>query len=238
MIAAERVRLPGYWRSVALAVLVVVGIAALWLLGQHSSDNLGRATLAIGGAGLVAWWSTRRPVVAFGVLFLLASLSGWTIQLPIGNMRLEQPAIAAGLLAMLYARRLPDRATLRRLLPIGIAFAVYMGALTASSFLYSPDRADSFRMVFWTGLSMAGGLLVFLLLLGRDVEGGPRWLRIAGVGQASVGIAVAIAFSLLGPVIFAGPNPVPGVDGKVFAFSWEPNLYASLIAAVSIFAIE
>jgi hypothetical protein len=221
-----------------LAVVVVAGIAGVWLLGGRSLDNLGRSTLAIGGAGLVAWWSTRRPVAAFGVLFLLASLSGWTIQLPAGNMRLEQPAIAAGLIALLLARRLPDPSTLRRLWPTAAAFAVYLGALTASSLLYSPDRADSLRMVVWTALSIAGGLLVFLLLLGRDREGGPQWMRGAAAGQAAVGIAVAVAFSLLGPVIFAGPDPVPGFAGKVFALSWEPNIYASLLTALSLFAIE
>ena len=238
MTVRENVRSRRVGRSIVLAILVVAGIAGVWLFGEHSLANLGRATLAIGGAGLVAWWSTRRPVAAFGVLFLIASLSGWTIQLPIGNMRLEQPAIAAGLLAMLYARRLPEPEALRRLLPIAVAFAVYMGALTASSLLYSPDRADSLRMVVWTGLSMAGGLLVFLLLFGGDREGGPQWMCTAAAGQAAVGVAVAIAFSLLGPVILAGPDPMPGFNGKVLALSWEPNIYASLLAALSLFAIE
>ncbi len=238
MIAREHMSLPRSWRALAIAVIVLAGIAAVWLAGEHSLTNLGRATLAIGGAGLVAWWSTRRPIAAFGVLFVLATLSRWTIELPIGNMRLEQPAIAFGLLALLYARRLPDRATLRRLLPIAIAFMVYLGALTASSLLHSPDRADSLRMVFWTGLSMAGGLLVFLLLLGQDSEGGPRWLRPTAGVHASLGILIAILYFTLGPVIVPGPDPVPGMVGKIFVVSWEANLFASLLAALSFFAIE
>jgi hypothetical protein len=225
-------------RALALATLVLAGAAGVWAVGEHSPANLARAILAIGGAGLVAWWSTRRPVVAFGVLFLLASLSRWTIQLPPGHMRLEQPAIAAGLVAMLYARRVPDPATLRLLRPVAIAFAVYLGALTASSLLYSPDRADSLRMVFWTGLSMAGGLLAFLLLFGADPQRGSAWLRLTAAGHGAVGIIVAVSFFVLGPVILAGSDPVPGMAGKIYGLSWEANIFASLLAALSFFAIE
>ncbi|MGZ3415925.1 MAG: hypothetical protein ACXVAT_19070, partial [Isosphaeraceae bacterium] len=235
MTARGNVSLLRSWRALALAAIVPAGIAGVWLLGEHSPTNLGRVALAVGGAGLVAWFSTRRPAVAFGILFLLASLSRWTIELPIGNMRLEQPAIAAGLLALLCARRLPHLATWRRLLPIGIAFMVYVGALAASSILHSPDRADSLRMTFWIGLSLAGGLLAFLLLIEEDRGGGPRWFRFAGAGQASVGLAIALVYLTLGPVIFAGPDPMPGLQDalsvwpKVFAMSFEANLYASLL---------
>ena len=238
MIARGKVTLARSWRALALAILVLAGIAGVWRVGEHSLTNLGLATLAIGGAGLVAWWSTRRPVAAFGVLLVLATLSRWTIELPIGNMRLEQPAIAFGLLALLYARRLPDRATLRRLRPIVIAFLVYLGALTASSVLYSPDRAESLRMVIWIGLSMAGGLLAFMLLFGGAPESAPRWLRLTAGGQASLGILIAVLYFTLGPIIVAGADPVPGMAGKIFGVSWEANIFASLLAALSFFAIE
>jgi hypothetical protein len=120
---------------------------------------------------------------------------------------------------------------------------VYVGALTASSILHSPDRADSLRMTFWIGLSMAGGLLAVLLLLEGDWGGGPRWFRFAGAGQASVGLAIALVYLTLGPVVFAG-DPMPGMQDalsvwpKVFAMSWEANLYASLLGALSVFAVE
>ncbi len=232
------------WRTLFLAVIVLAAIAFVWLLGDHTLIGLGLATLSVGGAGLVAWFSTRRPAVAFGILFLLASLSRWTIDTRLGNMRLEQPAIAAGLLVLLYARRLPDRATLRRLVPIAIAFMIYLGALAVSSVLHSPDRADSLRMTFWIALSMAGGLLAFVLLFGSDSEGGTGWLRLAAAGQATVGLLVALLFFTLGPVVFAGVDPVPGMQDvfaagpKVFAMSWEANVYASLLSALTPFAIE
>lgn len=238
MIAREHLAIRRSWRAPALAAVVLAGIAGVWLLGEHSLANLGRAALAIGGAGLVAWWSPRRPTAAFGVLFVLATLSRWTIELPIGNMRLEQPAIAAGLLALLYARRLPDRATLRRLLPIAVAFTAYLGALTASSLLHSPDRTDSLRMVFWIALSMAGGLLAFSLLFDSDVQGAQRWLRWTAAGQSTIGILIAVVFFTLGPVIFDAPGSMPGMQGKIYGVSWEANLFASLLAALSFFAIE
>ena len=238
MIARENGGRRESWPAFAMAIAVLVGSLAVWLLGEHSLDNLGRATLAIGGAGLAAWWATRRPVAAFGVLFVLATLSRWTIELPLGNMRLEQPAIAAGLLALLYARRLPDRATLRRLLPIGIAFMVYLGALAASSLVHAPDRPESLRMVFWIGLSIAGGFLAFLLLFGQNWGGELRWLRLTGAGHASLGILIAVTFFALGPVVVTPPDQAPGMLGKIYAVSWEANLFGSLMAALALFVIE
>lgn len=239
MITRENVSPLRSARSLVIAVIVLAGIVGVWLLGEHTPTGFVAATLAIGGAGVVAVSATRRPAVAFGVLFLLASLSGWTIATKLGNMRLEQPAIAAGLAAMLYAHRLPDAATWRRLLPMAIAFMVYLGALTASSLLYAPDLADSLRMTFWIGLSIAGGLLAFLLLSGEVSEGGARGLRLTAAGQASVGMAVAVIFFALGPVVFPGARPMLGMgDRKVFGLAWEANIYASLLAALSLFAIE
>ena len=238
MIARENGGLRGPWPALAMAVVVLTGSLGVWMLGGHDLANLGRATLAVGGAGLVAWWAARRPVAAFGVLFVLATLSRWTMELPLGNMRLEQPAIAAGFLALLFARRLPDRATLRRLLPVGIAFMVYLGALAASSLVHAPDRPESLRMVFWIGLSMAGGLLVFLLLSGGDPEGSPRWLRLTGEGHASLGILIAVIFFTLGPVVVAPPDQAPGMAGKIYGVSWEANLFGSLVAALALFVVE
>ena len=70
MIAREKVSLPRFWRGLAIAVLVLVGIAGVWLVGEHSPANLGRATLAIGGAGLVAriWASSLSHEQSSGVL--------------------------------------------------------------------------------------------------------------------------------------------------------------------------
>jgi hypothetical protein len=239
MITRENVSLPRSAPFLVIAFVALAGIVGLWWLGEHTPTSFVAVTLAIGGAGVVGLSATRRPAVAFGVLVLLASLSGWTIATSLGNMRLEQPAIAAGLVAILLARRLPDLATLRCLLPMAIAFMVYLGALTASSLLYAPDLADSLRMTFWIGLSMAGGLLAFLLLVGEVPEGGAHWLQLTAAGQAAVGLAVAIIFFALGPVVFPGAVPMLGMGTrKVSGLGWEANIYASLLAALSLFAIE
>lgn len=238
MNARFRASLPQVPGTVTAAAIAAFGTLALWLASDRAPGNLFLAFLAMGGAALVVYWSTRRPVAAFGILIVLASLSRWTIETRVGNMRLEQPAIALGLVALLYAWRLPDRDTLRRLLPITVAFAAYLAALTVSSVVFAVDRTDSLRMVFWTGLSMAGGFLAFLLLSNAKPRSANRWLQLTGGGHAALGTLVAVVFFTLGPIVFPGPEPVPGMGNKVFELSWEPNLYSSLLGALSPFAIE
>jgi hypothetical protein len=226
------------WSTLVLSALTVAGVLLVWWVSRHTPDNLVRTALSVGGAGLVAYLATRRPVAAFGIVFLLASLSLLTIDTPIGNMRLEQPAIAAGLVAILVSRRWPDRETLRRLAPLGVGFGVYLIALTASSLLYATDRGDSLRMVAWYYVSIGGGLLAFLLLVHAEPEEAPRWLRLAGTTQATIGTIIALVFFSLGPVVVSTSLPMPGMGSKVSALSWEPNLYASLLAALSFFLVE
>jgi hypothetical protein len=237
----EHVEPPGAGRSLAIALSALAGIAVVWLLAGQTPAVLLLASVSIGGAGLVAWLAPWRPEAAFGVLFLLATLSRWTIELPPGTMRLEQPAIAAGLLVL--GRGLAVRNTWRHILPIALPFMVYLAALVVSSVVYAPDRPQSLRMAFWTGLSMAGGLLAFALLSGRARQAIP-WFRLAGGAHAGAGIVFATLFLVLGPVILAGPDPAPGIQDalgplpKAYAFSWEANIYASLLGSLAPFAVE
>ncbi len=62
------------------------------------------AAVSIIGAIAAAATATRRPFVALGILFVLASTSRVTLDTPIGTMRLEQPAIAAVALVLLGHR--------------------------------------------------------------------------------------------------------------------------------------
>ena len=78
-----------------LAGALIAG-SGLWLTGDHSVDNLAVILLSVGSAAAVAWLSPSRPVAAFGILFLMTTLSAFTVSTPVGNMRLEQPAIVAG----------------------------------------------------------------------------------------------------------------------------------------------
>jgi hypothetical protein len=227
----------------AIVAVAALGGTVLWLVGDKTAENLALILLSVGTAAAVAWLSASRPGVAFGILFLVATLSRWTISTHLGDMRLEQPAIVAGFAALLVAPSRLDLGRLRALWPIGASFGLYLACLTLSSVLFAPDRADSLRMTFWTGLSMAGGLLAFLLLA-RSNARATEWMLASGYVQAAVALVFAVLFFTLGPVVVAGPEPAPGIIQplsslpKVFGLSWEANLYASLLAALAIIGLN
>ena len=226
------------WQRPAIVAASVVAVAGLWLTGDRSAGNLLFVVLSVAAAAAVAWLTPSRPAAAFGILFLVASLSRATISTQIGNMRLEQPAIAAGFAALLLARPRIDLGRFRQYWPIGAAFGLYLACLTVSSLLFAADRADSLRMTFWTGLSMAGGVLA-LLLLARSNTRATEWICLSGYVQAIPAFVLAILFFSLGPILIAGPTPAPGVQDplgvlpKVFSLSWEANIYAALLAALT-----
>jgi hypothetical protein len=230
-------------RAAIVLVSVVASATAVGLSSDKSTENIALILLSTAAAAAVAWLSPSRPAAAFGVLFLVATLSRATISTSVGNMRLEQPAIVAGFAALLLMPSRLDLHRLRPLWPIGASFGLYLACLGLSSVLFAPDRADSLRMTFWTGLSMAGGLLAFQLLA-RGSQQATGWVRLSGYVQALAGILVALLFFTLGPVLLAGSDPAPGVQDalsslpKVFALSWEANLYASLLAALTIFGLD
>lgn len=222
----------------AIAAVCLVAAEGLLLTGDHSSGSFFFTLMSVSAAGAVAVLAPSRPAVAFGILFLVASLSRGTIATPLGNMRFEQPAIVAGFAALLLTRPRLDIARLRPLWPIGAAFGLYLACLTVSSVLFAPDRADSLRMTFWTGLSMAGGVLA-LLLLARSNARVTEWILLSGYIQAIPAFVIAILFFSLGPVLIAGATAAPGVQEplsslpKVFSLSWEANIYASFLAALT-----
>ena len=225
-------------QSSAIVVASLVVAEGLLLTGDHSAGNFVFALSSVSAAAAVAWLTPSRPVAAFGILFLVASLSRGTVATPLGNMRLEQPAIVAGFAALLLTRKRIDIRRLRPLWPIGAAFGLYLACLMLSSVLFAPDRADSLRMTFWTGLSMAGGVLA-LLLLARSNARATDWILLSGYVQAIPAFVIAILFFSLGPVLIAGATPAPGVQEplsslpKVFSLSWEANIYASFLAALT-----
>jgi hypothetical protein len=233
----------GRWQSAAIAAAALVVGALLWRLGDKTTFTAGLILISMVSAAAVAWLAPSRPAMAFGILFLVATLSRWAISTSIGNMRLEQPVILAGYAAILLA---PSRFDLRRiksLWPIGAAFGAYLVCLGLSSVLFSPDKGDSYRMTIWTALSMSGGLLAFIFLYRASAQA-PQWLRFSGYVQALAAFVFAILYFTLGPVLVSGPFPAPGVQDavsslpKVFALSWEANLYASLVAALAIFGLD
>jgi O-antigen ligase len=178
----------------------------------------------------------RRPVLAVAVVFMLACLSDATIRLPLGNMRLEQPALAGLIALTIWHRRALNLPPIRPLLPIIVAGIVYLAALWLSSAFVAPDPPVSLRVAAWSTLSMAGGLAAALLLAGRASQGMAWLTRDTGL-MAVVGLLSGIGFALFAlgaPWIDGALTALPRVSPLVL----EPNLYGSLLAAVTPLALE
>jgi len=216
--------------------MAVLGTAALWLLSTGTLFDALKASAAMAGAAATAFAVPRRPVAAIGIVFLLACFSRLVIELPVGTMRLEQPAIAALLLAVVWHRRRLELPSARPLVPLIAAAALYLGVLTLSSLLVAPEPLASLRMVLWTGASMTAGLIAALLIAGRARSAFP-YLVGAGSIVAAIGALAAIAYFLFGPqasLISGSSGTIP----KVYSVVHEANLYASLLGALIPLAVE
>jgi hypothetical protein len=178
----------------------------------------------------------RHPLAAVGVVFMLAAPSGITVDLPVGTMRLEQPALAGLIALTIWHRRALELPPIRPLLPIIAAGLVYLVTLSASSAFVAEDASASLRLAAWTALSMAGGLAAALLIAGRAARAIPSFTGPAAV-MATVGLLLGVAYLLFA----VGPPWIRGASTsmpRVSAFTLEPNLYASLLAAVIPLALE
>jgi len=218
-------------------LIAAVAFAGLVVLGDRTPMAVAMALGASVAAGLVVVLVPSRPLAAFGVLILLASLSKETVDLSVGRVRLDQPAVLAAMLALALTRRWPRWAEVRPVAVIVGAFAAYLAVLTLSSVLYAPHLATSVRMLIWTAISMSGGAVAFTLLL-RLPTGGEGWFTANGVLHAVVGLTIAIAFLMAGPDGIPGMQVNPGEPPKVAGLAWEANLYASLLGAMAPFALE
>jgi hypothetical protein len=222
-------------------VLVAVGVGvavflALWLLPGGGPIDALRALLAAGGTVGVLVLLPVRPLAALGVVFLLAVFSAARIELPVGALRLEQPALVALLAAVVWHRRRLALPSPRPLLPLIAAAAIFLAVLTVSSAVVADQPAASLRMVAWFALSMAGGFAAALLVAGRAARTLP-WLTGATGLVALIGMVIAVAY-----LLFAVGTPwVVGThtfSPRISAFTHEPNIYASLLAASVPLAIE
>jgi hypothetical protein len=194
------------------------------------------AALALLGLLAVAWLMPRRPLAAVGVVFMLAVPSGIVLDLPVGTMRLEQPALAGLIALTIWHRRALELPPIRPLLPIIVAGLVYLATLTLSSAFVAQDPGASLRLVAWTALSMTGGLCVALLLAGRAARALPSFSGPAAV-IATVGLLSAIGY-LLFALGFPWVGDADTESPRIFAFTLEPNLYASLLGAAIPLALE
>jgi hypothetical protein len=198
------------------------------------------AILAAAGALAAGATALSRPRLALAILFFLASLSRATLETPIGTMRLEMPAIAVVAAVLLAGGRFSTLRSLpRSTVAMALAFGTYLGVLALSSALVAPGTAQSLRMVAWLAISMMGGIVAFVLIRPRPVSA-IEPLALAGAVMGAVGIAVAVMFLVAGPAFNLGIQesisvvPIP----RVYALSWESNLYASFLGMCAFFALE
>jgi hypothetical protein len=227
-------------RTNLLAVVVaIVASAMLLALRQEPTWQVGVAAIAAGiGCGLMVALIRDRPLHAFAVLVVLASITGAYFATPIGRFRVEQPAMAVALLTILATRTWPSWRQLRPLVPIAAALAAYLGVMGLSSLLYSADLLLSIRLIGWTILSILCGLVAFALLVRVKAGTEVAWLSRTGYLNAAVGLVVAVWYLLL------GPNRIPGMQisfqeiPKMAGLAFEANLYSSALGALAIFAIE
>jgi hypothetical protein len=112
-----------------------------------------------------------------------------------------------------------------------------LAVLAASSILAAPQPLASLRIAAWTAISLVGGVVAYVLLRTEPLRA-EGWYRGSALVLASAGIAVGAWY------VVQGPSDIPGLSSglvpwrKVFAFAWEPNLYASFLAAMAPFAVE
>ena len=192
------------------------------------------ATAAIAAAAS----ATRRPYLCLGILFLLASVSGVTLETPIGTMRLEQPAIAAVALVLVATGRWQRLLRVNRAaLVVAFAFTAYLVVLGMSSAFVAPEPVGSIRMVVWLAISMVGGL-VALLLVWPDPDESVLPLAVGGAVKGAVGLGLAVLYLVAGPAFNVGIQQPDGILPRVDAFTWEANLYASFLAMCVPLTIE
>jgi hypothetical protein len=196
------------------------------------------AILAAAGALAAGATALSRPRTAFGILFLLASISSATIETPVGTMRPEMPAIAVVAAVLFAGGRFRTLLSLpRSTLAMALAFGTYLGVLALSSALVAPGTAQSLRMVAWLATSMVGGIVAFVLVRPRPV-GAIEPLAFAGAAMGAVGVAVAAMFFAAGPAFNLGIQDPNSILPRVHALGWETNLYASFLAMCAFFALE
>jgi hypothetical protein len=227
-------------RALVLTVVSVAIFAASWVVSDQTVESAVLLALAIGGAGAAAYLAPLQPTIAFGIIFLLAAVSRLTIELPFGTMRMDHPAIAFTALALLVDRRGPLyrlQRPRRSELAILALLCGYLAVLAVSSVVAAPQPLASLRIVAWTAISLVGGVVAYVLLRAEPARA-EGWYRGSAFLFACAGIAVAAMYWV------QGPSEIPGLSSgllpwrKVYAFAWEPNIYASFLAAMAPFAVE
>ena len=201
-------------------------------------DNATIIAMAAGAALVAGITALRYPRLCFGVLFLVASFSRATLETPLGTMRPEMPAVLVVAVVLLVGGRFKSlRGLPRPTLAMCLAFAIYLGVLAISSTFVAPGRSQSLHMVAWFAISMVAGIEAFVLILARPTDA-IKPLAFGGFVMGTIGILAAVAFLVAGPVSSFGVQEQFAAVPRVYGVAWEGNLYASLLAICTFFALE
>jgi len=220
----------------AVAVATAGTTFAVGALVGRSSDAILTSGIAAVAALVIILLVRSAPVLAFGLLFLVASLSRLTIDLPVGHVRVEQPAILGSFLALAVLGRLGTLRD-RSVAAVGACFGLYLTVMVLSSVLKAPVLAVSLRLLIWTAISMLSAVVAYALL-GRRPGEEQRSLSWVGALQGLGGLAIAGLFLVAGPLGIPGMQVSPGEVPKVASVDFEANLFASLLAMLAPFALE
>jgi len=226
----DRLVIPGLALATAATTLAVGSIAG------RTPEAFAASALAAAAALVIILLIRPAPVLAFGVLFLVASLSRLTIDLPFGHVRVEQPAILGSFVALAVLGRLGTLRD-RSVVALGACFGLYLTVMVLSSVLKAPVLAVSLRLLIWTAISMLSAVVAYALLVGRPGEE-QRSLSWVGALQGIAGFAIAGLFLVAGPLGIPGMQVSPGEVPKVASVDFEANLFASLLAMLAPFALE
>ncbi len=171
-------------------------------------------------------------------MLVAAAFSGVTARIGTAGVRLEQPAIV--ILALLIAAREPGLtvASVRRAWLPASFLLIYLGANIASALLFSPDVLQSLKVTLWLAISITGGLIAMVLIVGpggRIAATFHVWIIGAAIANASVA-AIQVAAEILlkstwGLLQFDAPL------GKASGLAWEPNLLSIYLAMAMAFLL-
>lgn len=191
--------------------------------------------LAVGTTAAVGSYLTGRFALAIGILFVLASMSRFTVPIAGSNLRLEQVAVILITTLILVRERAALFELIRRAwLPVTFA-VIYLAAHVAASATMAAQPFESLKIAAWLSVSMAAGVIAAVVAFrARTLTALSGWILGAAALQVGVAAAAVTSQVLLGTEWGVQANDV--LIGKAFGLSREANLFGILVATALPFA--
>ena len=215
----------------------LAGVALAVLLGTLSWIGKGWVTpIAVVAVLLVGWHCTRVFGVQVGLVVLLiltTAIDRFTFPAGPVALRAEHIAALAALAAVLISAARTPRLVGLRPNAAEAFLAAWFACNLVSSFLVSPDRRLSAKIISLFAVCALGLVLPRRLLAGQFGEQRlpivVRWLLITFATEGAYG-TIAYLLHVLGPTIGLSPNAATGYL-SAYGTLWEPNVLGSYMAA-------